>query len=292
MTDASLSPAVRRHQRPMSAFWRRFSTNRSAQIGFLIVGVYLFFAAFGPWVAPYDPLAGSLRMRLAPPSTEFWLGTDDIGRDILSRIIYGARVSFIIMATAVAIGLVIGVLIGVVGGYFGGIIDSILMRIIDVMLAFPSIFLAIGIVAALGPGFFNVIVATGLFSVPQFARIARASVLSLKEREFVEAAHASGESTFNIISLYLLPNSLAPLMVQTTLRMSTVLLTAAALSFLGLGVQPPTPEWGAMLSNGRTYVMIAPHVATYPGLAIFIVVIGFNLLGDGLRDTLDPRMKQ
>jgi peptide/nickel transport system permease protein len=211
---------------------------------------------------------------------------------MFSRILIGARISLQIQIVAVLLALVIGVVLGSVGGYLGGHVDNLIMRAMDVLLAFPSIFLALAIIAALGTGLFNLMLAAGIASIPQFARIVRASVLSLKEREFVEAARALGGGSNRILFRHLLPNCLAPIIVQSTLRMATVLLTASGLSFLGLGVQPPTPEWGAMLSNARSYLIVAPHVATIPGLAIMVVVVGFNLFGDGLRDTLDPRLRQ
>jgi peptide/nickel transport system permease protein len=229
---------------------------------------------------------------LQAPGATHWLGTDELGRDIFSRILYGARISLEIQIVAVLLALVIGVILGAVGGYLGGYVDNLIMRAMDVLLAFPSIFLALAIIAALGTGLFNLMLAAGIASVPQFARIVRASILSLKEREFVEAALALGSGSNRIMFRHLLPNCLAPIIVQSTLRMATVLLTASGLSFLGLGVQPPTPEWGAMLSNARSYLIVAPHVATIPGLAIMVVVVGFNLFGDGLRDTLDPRLRQ
>lgn len=277
--------------RSFLTFWRRFRRNRGAVVGLVLVAAYVLIALLSPVLAPYDPLAGSLRQRLQPPSWAHWLGTDEVGRDVLSRIIAGAAISLQIMVVAVLIGLTIGVMIGVVAGYYGRLIDAVLMRIIDTMMAFPSIFLAIAIVAVLGPGIVNVMIATGLYSVPQFARVSRAAVLSLRQRDFVEAAKASGETNLAIIGLYILPNALPPLFVQTTLRMSTVLLAAASLSFLGLGVLPPAPEWGGMLADGRNYLLTAPHVTTFPGLAILIAVIGFNLLGDGLRDALDPKLR-
>jgi peptide/nickel transport system permease protein len=227
---------------------------------------------------------------LKAPDREHLLGTDPLGRDVLSRVIYGARISLQIQIVAVVIAMFVGTILGMVGGYYGGTFDNLIMRLMDILLAFPGIFLAIAIIAVLGPGLANLMLAAGVYSIPQFARIVRGAVLSLKEKEFVEAARAVGEKDFNILLRYLLPNSMAPIIVQTTLRMATVLLTASGLSFLGLGVQPPTPEWGAMLSNARAYLITAPHVATVPGLAIMLVVMGFNLFGDGLRDSLDPRL--
>jgi peptide/nickel transport system permease protein len=257
----------------------------------MIVFLFVFVAILAPWISPYPPNEGDLAKRLKPPNKEHLLGTDALGRDQLSRVIFGARISLQIQVAAVIIALIIGTLLGMVGGYYGGTFDNLIMRLMDILLAFPGIFLAISIIAVLGPGLTNLMLAAGIYSIPQFARIVRGSVLSLKEKEFIEAARAVGENDFNILFRYLLPNSMAPIIIQTTLRMATVLLTASGLSFLGLGVQPPTPEWGAMLSTARAYMITAPHVATVPGLAIMLVVMGFNLFGDGLRDSLDPRLR-
>jgi peptide/nickel transport system permease protein len=271
--------------------WRRLKRNRAAIVGGIIVLLFVSIAILAPLISPYPPNEGDLKKRLEPPSKEYLLGTDPLGRDLLSRVIYGARISLQIQVVAVFIAMVIGTLLGMVGGYYGGKFDHLIMRLMDILLAFPGIFLAISIIAVLGPGLTNLMLAAGIYSIPQFARIVRGSVLSLKEKEFIEAARAVGENDFNILFRYLLPNSMAPIIIQTTLRMATVLLTASGLSFLGLGVQPPTAEWGAMLSNARAYLITAPHVATVPGLAIMLVVMGFNLFGDGLRDSLDPRLK-
>jgi peptide/nickel transport system permease protein len=282
-------------QRP-SGFWAdarsRLIRSRAAMAGGLIVTLFVTMAALAPLLAPYEPLRGRLGDRLMPPSAGHWLGTDELGRDVLSRVLYGARISLEIQVAAVGLALLAGVALGVMAGYMGGWADLVIMRLIDVMMAFPGIFLALAIIAALGTGLANVIIASAIFLVPQFARVVRGSILTLKEKEFVEAARALGEGDLTIVLRYLLPNSLAPIIVQTSLRMATVLLTASGLSFLGLGVQPPSPEWGAMLSNARTYMITAPHVATVPGLAIMLVVLGFNLLGDGLRDALDPRLRE
>jgi peptide/nickel transport system permease protein len=271
--------------------WRRLKRNRAAIVGGIIVLLFVAIAILAPLVSPYPPNEGDLTKRLNPPNREHFLGTDPLGRDLLSRVIYGARISLQIQVVAVCIAMVIGTLLGMVGGYYGGKLDHLIMRLMDILLAFPGIFLAISIIAVLGPGLSNLMLAAGIYSVPQFARIVRGSVLSLKEKEFIEAARAVGENDLNILFRYLLPNSIAPIIIQTTLRMATVLLTASGLSFLGLGVQPPTAEWGAMLSNARAYLITAPHVATVPGLAIMLVVMGFNLFGDGLRDSLDPRLR-
>ena len=271
--------------------WRRLKRNKAAIVGGVIVCAFVLVALLASVIAPYPPNEGDLSLRLKPPSADHWLGTDALGRDILSRVIYGAQVSLQIQVVAVLIALVLGTLLGMFGGYYGGMTDNVIMRLMDILLAFPGIFLAISIIAVLGPGLLNLMLAAGIYSVPQFARIVRGSVLSLKEKEFVEAARAAGESDANIIFRYLLPNSMAPIIIQTTLRMATVLLTASGLSFLGLGVQPPSAEWGAMLSTARPYLITAPQLATFPGLAIMLVVMGFNLFGDGLRDSLDPRLK-
>ena len=271
--------------------WRRLKRNKAALAGGALVAVFVLVALTAPLIAPYDPNEGDLGQRLKPPSAAHWLGTDALGRDVLSRIIHGAQVSLQIQVVAVLIALVLGTLLGMFGGYYGGWADHVIMRGMDILLAFPGIFLAISIIAVLGPGLLNLMLAAGIYSVPQFARIVRGSILSLKEKEFVEAARAAGESDRSILFRYLLPNSMAPIIIQTTLRMATVLLTASGLSFLGLGVQPPRAEWGAMLSTARPYLITAPHVATFPGLAIMLVVMGFNLFGDGLRDSLDPRLK-
>ena len=271
--------------------WRRLKRNRTALVGGIIVFLFVGIAILAPLISPYPPNEGELTKRLNPPSWEHLLGMDPLGRDLLSRVIYGARISLQIQVVAVAIAMVIGTLLGMVGGYYGGKFDHLIMRLMDILLAFPGIFLAISIIAVLGPGLANLMLAAGIYSIPQFARIIRGSVLSLKEKEFIEAARAVGENDFSILFRYLLPNSMAPIIIQTTLRMATVLLTASGLSFLGLGVQPPTAEWGAMLSNARAYLITAPHVAMVPGLAIMLVVMGFNLFGDGLRDSLDPRLR-
>jgi peptide/nickel transport system permease protein len=276
----------------LADLWRRLRRNRAAVVGAGIVVVFVFLAVLAPFLVPYNPIQGILDDRLQSPSTAHWLGTDELGRDLLSRILYGARISLQIQIVAVVLALTVGVIFGALSGYLGGYVDTFIMRCMDILLAFPGIFLALGIIAALGPGLVNLMFAAGISSIPQFARIVRASVLSLKEREFVEAALALGSGSNRVMFRHLLPNCMAPIIVQSTLRMATVLLTASGLSFLGLGVQPPTPEWGAMLSNARSYLIVAPHVATIPGLAIMVVVVGFNLFGDGLRDTLDPRLRQ
>lgn len=272
--------------------WRQLRKSRTAMIGLVMLVLLVAMAVLADWIAPYRPFEQVPTDRLSPPGGKYLLGADHLGRDIFSRIIHGARYSLSVGIVAVGIGLVVGSLIGFVSGYCGRWIDSVLMRCMDVLLAFPGILLALAVVAALGPGLYNVMVAIGIWSVPIYARIARGSTLSIKQQEYVQAARALGAGDVRILRLHVLPNSLAPLLVLSSLRMATAILSAAGLSFLGLGAQAPTPEWGAMLNDGRQYIQVAPHVATFPGLAIMIAVLSFNFLGDGLRDVFDPRLKE
>jgi peptide/nickel transport system permease protein len=271
-------------------FWARLVANPGGPLGLTIVGLYLALALLANQLAPFDPDAGSVLERLHPPDSVHWLGTDELGRDVLSRMVYGARVSLEIQMLTVALALLVGVTWGLLCGFFGGWLDDVSMRIIDILMAFPGVFLAIAIVAVVGPGFLGVILAVAVVSFPGFVRLTRGIVLGLRDLDFVQAAHAVGESKPAVMVYYVLPGSIAPLIVQTSLRMATVLLTAAGLSYLGLGVQPPQAEWGAMLSNARSYIFTAPYLTIIPGVAITLVVIGFNVLGDALRTTLDPRM--
>ena len=270
---------------------RRIGRNPVALLGLIIIVLYVGIALFAPLLAPYDPIDQNLSKSFAPLSAENPLGCDEFGRDILSRIIFGARTSLIIQIFSVLIALVTGVFLGAVGGYFGGWLDEGIMRSMDILLAFPGILLALAIVAVLGPDLKNLIIAIGIYSIPQFARITRGSVITVKQSEYVTAARAIGESHLVTIMRYVLPNAISPIIIQTTLRMATVLLTAAGLGFLGLGVQPPQPEWGTMLSTARMYLRSAPLVAVFPGVSIMIVVLGFNFFGDGLQDALNPRLK-
>ena len=269
--------------------WRQFRKQRLGLIGGGILCMLLLVALLAPVLAPYDPLAQDLYQRLQPPSIDHWFGTDDFGRDILSRIVYGSRISLRIGLIAISLALTGGTLFGLVAGYRGGMVDMLIMRLMDLMLAFPSILLAIAIVAVIGPGIENAILAVSIVLVPQFARLVRSSVLTVREATYVEAARALGATESRLLFYSILPNCTAPLIVQTTLGMGTAILDAAGLSFLGLGAQPPVPEWGAMLSGGRELLLRAPWVMTFPGLAIFTVVLGLNLFGDGLRDALDPK---
>lgn len=270
---------------------RRLLRHKGARVGGAIVLLLLLAAILAPVLAPYDPIDGNLANQLQPPSAEHLLGTDEQGRDVLSRIIYGSRLSLLVGCVSTGIALALGIVIGALSAYYGGWWDLITMRFIDIMLAFPTILLAIAITAVLGPSLTNAMVAVGIVNMPIFARLVRSSVLQIKESEYVEAARSVGMGNIRIIARHILPNSLAPLLVQSTLSFGTAILEAAGLSFLGLGAQPPAPEWGAMLSNSQNYMQIATWVVTFPGLAIIINVLGFNLLGDGLRDVLDPRLR-
>jgi len=271
--------------------WRRLRRRPASVAGLVIVGTFVFLAVAADLIAPHDPFTGNLSMRLQTPSAEHWLGTDALGRDTLTRIIYGARTSFQIQVAVIGIALGFGIAWGVIAGYFRGWIDDVSMRIVDILLAFPGILLAITIVAVLGAGFGNIILAIAIASLPGLARLMRGLVLGLRELEYVEAARAIGESNASIMVRYILPGTIGPLTVAASLRMASVLLSASGLSFLGLGILPPTPEWGAMLADSRDYMFSSPHQMFIPGIVITVVVVGFNLLGDGLRDALDPKMR-
>lgn len=272
--------------------WRRLRRNRAAMAGLAIVALFAGVAVFAPLVAPHDPIAQDLDARLLPPSVTHVLGTDDLGRDLLSRIIFGGRVSLTVGIVSVGLALAAGTVLGLVAGFYGRWADSLTMRTMDIMLAFPATLLAIFIVGIRGPGLNNAMLAIGVINIPIFARIVRGSVLRVRQEDFVEAARALGASPRRLLGRHILPNTLAPIIVQTTLAIGAAILEAAGLSFLGLGAQAPTPEWGAMLSNTREFLRDAPWAATFPGIAILLTVVGFNLLGDGLRDALDPRLRQ
>jgi ABC-type dipeptide/oligopeptide/nickel transport system permease subunit len=287
-----VAPGLARESRSLWSDARaRLLRNPVAIAGGVVVIVLIIVAIAAPYIAPYDPTDQDLANSMAGPSMTHLAGTDVHGRDIFSRIIHGTRISLRIGFLGMLLGCVVGVVLGLLSGYYGGWTDTVIMRVLDVQLAFPGLLVAICIIAIIGPGLENVIVAVGIFSVPLFARVTRGQVLSLKEQEFILAARMLGAQDGRIMLTHLLPNAAAPILVLCTLRIATAILTAASLSFLGLGAQPPTPEWGAMLSDGRAYLSIAPHVATTPGLAILITVLAFNLLGDGLRDALDPRLR-
>jgi ABC-type dipeptide/oligopeptide/nickel transport system permease subunit len=283
---------------------RRLFRRKSAIVGMVILGILIFIALTAQWLAPYDPLQPligreDVGKRESPCIHAFGcdasrpqhiMGTDGNVRDEFSRLLYGARLSLMIGLSTVTFAIVIGTVLGALSGYFGGWIDNIIMRIMDVLLAFPSLLLAIAIVTVLGPGLINALLAIGIVSIPAYARVVRASVLSVREMEFVSASRALGGDTIQILFRRILPNALTPLIVQGTLGIATAILDAAALSFLGLGAQPPTPEWGSMLGAERNQVFTAPHLVFFPGIAIALTVLSFNLLGDGLRDALDPRL--
>ena len=274
--------------------WRMLKKNKMALLGLVILCILVLLALFADVIANYDTVVikQNLGSRLQGPSAAHWLGTDEFGRDIFARLIHGARVSLKVGIIAVAISIVCGGTLGALAGYYGGKLDNIIMRIMDIFLAVPSILLAIAIVSALGPSILNLMVAISVSNIPRYARIVRASVLSIRDQEFVEAAKAIGASNARIIFRHIIPNSLAPVIVQGTLGVASAILSTAGLSFIGLGIQPPAPEWGSMLSGGRQYLRYAWWVTTFPGVAIMITILSLNLLGDGLRDALDPRLKQ
>jgi ABC-type dipeptide/oligopeptide/nickel transport system permease subunit len=271
--------------------WAKLRRNKAALFGGFILLGYIFTALFAPLLFSGNPAAPNLIMSLEGPSAQHLLGTDELGRSILGRIIWGSRVSLMIALGVVAVGLLVGVPFGLISGYYGGKVDFGIQRITDMMLAFPGFLLALGLVAVLGVGLKNTVVSIGISMVPIYIRLVRGCVLTVREQVYVEAARAVGTRDYKIILKHILPNVMVPITVQTSLGMGNAILFAAGLGFLGIGVQPPTPEWGAMLGSGRAYLFNAPHVATFPGIAIFLSVLSFNLLGDGLRDALDPRFK-
>ena len=278
-------------------FRKAFLSNRLAVFGVVIIVLFALMAVFAPLLAPYDPVRDqALTERFAPPSADHLLGQDELGRDILSRIIFGARISLTAGLAAVAFATVAGTIVGVAAGYAGGWVDSVLMRIMDMILAFPSLLLAIVVVSILGQGLTNALLAVGIVLLPQIARVVRSSVISVRERDYVEAERALGASNARIVTSAILPNSLAPLIVQSTLALATAILDVAALSFLGLGAQPPTPEWGAMLTDafrsGYGVFTEGQHAIIFPGVAIALSVLAVNFIGDGLRDALDPRQQR
>ncbi|HCL79741.1 MAG TPA: ABC transporter permease [Synergistaceae bacterium] len=283
---------VRRKKSQLRETWRRMLKNKASLVGLTIIVLFAFMAIFADHIAPYHYDEQKLEDAFLKPSRDHWLGTDNFGRDILSRIIYGARISLQIGLISVGIGVAVGGSLGAFAAYYGGYTDNAIMRFIDVLLAIPNIVLAISISAALGPGLVNAMIAVGIGTVPIYARVVRASVMTVKEQEFVEAARCIGAKTPRILLRHILPNAMAPIIVQATLGVATAILAAAGLSFIGLGIQPPTPEWGAMLSAGRQYIRDHWHIVTFPGLAIMLTIFALNLLGDGLRDALDPRLKR
>ncbi|PWW25418.1 peptide/nickel transport system permease protein [Cytobacillus oceanisediminis] len=284
-------PADEKVVSPWMEAWRSFRKNKLALIGSIIVIFFILLAVFAPVIAPQGINEQMLSKRLQAPSSEHWFGTDDFGRDIFSRVIYGARISLWVGFLAVMGSIVVGCLLGVVAGYYGKWVDAIISRVFDIMLAFPSILLAIAIVAVLGPSLRNALIAIAVINIPNFGRLIRSRVLSVKQEEYIMAAKAVGMSNSRILFKHVLPNSMAPIIVQGTLAIATAIIEAAALGFLGLGAEAPNPEWGKMLADAKAYLVQAPWTMIFPGLAIMLTVLGFNLMGDGLRDALDPRMK-
>ena len=288
------------HDAPPSGLWReawvRLRRNPGAVVGFCLVGMFVIVAVFAPLIAPHDPRAQDLAAlggRCCPgPTAENWFGLDELGRDEFSRIVYGARYSLLIGIVAVSVGLSFGLILGAIAGYFGGAVDSVIMRLMDIMLSIPGLLLAIGIVAVLGPGLTQIMIAVGAVNIPIFARLLRGSILAQKENDFILAARSVGVPRRSILSSHILPNSISPVIVQGTLAMATAIIDVAGLGFLGLGPQDPaTPEWGTMLTGTVRYLQTAPHLAIIPGVAIVVSVLGFNLIGDGLREALDPKLR-
>ena len=283
MTDSVDSPLRRK--------WAKLKRNKAALLGGILIIIYVTSALFAPVLFTGNPSAPDLMNSLESPSVNHFLGTDELGRSILGRIIYGSRISLLIAVGVVFVGMTIGIPLGLVSGYYRGKVDFIIQRTTDTMLAFPGFLLVLALVAVLGVGLKNTVISIGISMVPLYIRLVRGCVLSVREEVYVEAARAVGTRDVMILIRHILPNVMVPITVQTSLSMGTAILFAAGLGFLGIGVQPPTPEWGSMLGSARSYLFHAPHVATFPGIAIFLAVLSFNLLGDGLRDALDPRFK-
>ena len=282
----------------LAEFWHYFSQSRGAVVGLIIFVLLLLIAAFAPWLSPHDPIEQYKQYFLLPPAwqqggnSDFLLGTDPVGRDILSRLIYGSRFSLLIGFIVVVLSVVGGVVLGLLAGYFRGWVDVVIMRVMDLILAFPGLLLALVMVTILGPGLINAMIAIAITLQPYFARLVRAAVMAEKNREYVTSARLAGAGHIRLMLVTILPNCLAPLIVQATLSFSDAILNAAALGFLGLGAQPPTPEWGTMLANAREFIQRAPWVVTFPGLCILVTVLAINVMGDGLRDALDPKLKR
>lgn len=286
-----IAPAEEKAESPWLEAWKSFSKNKIALVGAAIVLFFVLVAILAPLIAPYGFKEQVLAERLQAPSAKHWFGTDDFGRDIFSRVVYGARISLWVGFFSVLGSIVVGCLLGILAGYYGRWVDMVISRLFDIMLAFPSILLAIAIVAVLGPSLRNALIAIAVINIPNFGRLIRSRVLSVKEEEYIMAARAVGMKNSRILFRHILPNSMAPMIVQGTLAIATAIIEAAALGFLGLGAEAPNPEWGKMLSDAKTFMIQAPWTMIFPGLAIMLTVLGFNLMGDGLRDALDPRMK-
>jgi len=290
-TQNDILENIPKKQSQLLVTWRRLKRSKMAMCGLAIISLLFITAVFADIIAPYPYAQQNLKETFQYPSIKHLFGTDDFGRDIFSRIVYGARISLEVGFLSVGISIIVGGFLGAIAGYYGGKLDQLIMRSMDILLSIPSILLAISIVAALGPALVNLMIAVGISSIPRYARIVHSSVLTIRDYEYVEAARAVGSSDLRIIFKHILPNCLAPLIVQSTLGVATAIIVAAALSFIGLGIQPPVPEWGAMLSGGRSFIRNYWFMTVFPGMAIMITVFGLNLLGDGLRDALDPRLK-
>ena len=284
-------PATHPPRRIAALSWRRLVRSPNLVVGAAMLALVVGAAIFAPQIAPHSPIDQAFTDQLRPPSPPHLFGTDEFGRDVFSRVLYGARIALVIGVLADGIALALGVVLGVVSGYFGGRVDAVVMRSVDVLLAFPYLLLAMVVVTILGPSLINAMIAIGIVYTPQFARLVRAAVLAIKEQEFVEAAGAVGAGVARVLGRHILPNILSPIIVMATLTVGFTIVETAGLSFLGLGASPPTPEWGSMLATGRSFMLTAPWIATFPGLAILVTVVGFNLMGDGLRDLLDPRLR-
>ncbi len=286
---ASVTTVAKPQRTQWEMILTRLKRNRLSALGIAIVLLYSLLAALAPLIAPADPTAQNLDEALKGVSTNHWMGQDEFGRDVFSRVLYGARLSMVIGALSVLLGFSVGISLGTIAAFYGLWIDAVIMRLMDILLALPGILLAIAIIAALGVGMENVIFAVGIYTIPQYARLSRSSVLTVKEQVYVEAAKAVGTPSLKIILRHVVPNAIGPLIVYSALRFSTAILTASGLSFLGLGVQPPDPEWGAMLATSRQYLRVAPHLSFMYGSALLFLILGFNMLGEGVRDALDPR---
>ncbi|MGY4258346.1 peptide/nickel transport system permease protein [Bradyrhizobium sp. USDA 4516] len=296
MTDAALSPlaplaAAETLESPARRAWRRLIRRKGAVLGLTVIALFILLAVFAPLIVPYDPVATSWSLVRKAPSAQHWLGTDELGRDVFARVVFGARASLLAGVISVGIALAVGVPLGLVAGYRGGFIDALISRITDAMLACPFLILAIALAAFLGPSLSNAMIAIGVSATPIFIRLTRGQVMSVKVEDYVEAARAMGNPRWRIALVHILPNILPALLVQATLSIAAAIIAEAALSFLGLGQQPPAPSWGSMLNAAQRFLTGAPWMAVWPGLAIFLVVLSFNLVGDGLRDALDPKAR-
>lgn len=291
MSTATVDTGLARGARsPRQMYWRRFKSNPMCVVGAMLVVLLIFIALFGRILSPFDPILVNTPERFQAPSGKHWFGTDEFGRDIFSRILYGGRLAVQIGMVSVIVAFLGGIVLGLISGYYGGFVDTVMSRLLEIWLSFPDILFVIAVVAILGPSLQTVILALGFQSIPAYARIVRGSVLSARQELYVEAAHSIGVSNGRAMVRHILPNVVAPLIILSSMRFGSALLTGAGLSFIGLGAQPPTPEWGAILSTGRMYMYQAPWITVFPGLAIAIFVLGVNMLGDGLRDVLDPRL--